>query len=234
LYVVLLDEFNLAAPGYYFSQLLQVVARPAEQRVVQLFDPAVAGDRVHQIRLHPNVSFWGTINYDETTERLSPRLLDRTGMIFLTARDVVTAVPEAAPRGGRKGFKAGAISQALARPAEQCPEASWERMQPLLDLLKQASEDWGPGQDLSPRVLDGLRRYLANAGGLLAPTRAVDFAFQQRVLPLLRGRGPKYAARVQALADRLTEGGLDRSARHVREAMAFAEGNFGDIDFLAY
>ena len=32
--------------------------------------------------LNPNVSFWGTINYDETTERLSPRLLDRTGMIF--------------------------------------------------------------------------------------------------------------------------------------------------------
>jgi hypothetical protein len=234
LYVVLLDEFNLAAPEYYFSQLLQVVARPAEQRVVQLFDPAVAAGRVHQIRLHPNVSFWGTINYDETTERLSPRLLDRTGMIFLTARDVVPTAPEAGPRGGRKGFKAGPLCQTFTRSADQCPDDYWEHLQPLLELLKQPSEDWGSGQDLSPRVLEGLKRYLANAAGLLAPTRAADFAFQQRVLPLLRGRGPKYTARVQVLADRLTEGGLDRSARHVREAIAFAEGNFGDIDFLAY
>src|SRR5439155_26977585 len=44
LYLILLDEFNLAAPEYYFSQLLQIVTRPPEQRLLSLFDPAaVAG-----------------------------------------------------------------------------------------------------------------------------------------------------------------------------------------------
>ena len=118
--MVLMDEFNLAAPEYYFSQLLQVLPRMAgattaapagrdgpakkpapaapasssagqenESRVLRLYDPAghgTADAATHQIVLHPNVVFWGTINYDETTERLSPRLLDRTGMVFLTAR----------------------------------------------------------------------------------------------------------------------------------------------------
>ena len=36
-----------------------------------------------RVTLSPNLRFWGTINYDETTERLSPRVLDRTGMISL-------------------------------------------------------------------------------------------------------------------------------------------------------
>ena len=57
---------------------------------------------------------------------------------------------------------------------------------------------------------------------------------EQRVLPVLRGRGPKFTTRVRALGEKLTEKGLERSARHVQDALALAEVNFGDVDFLAY
>ena len=79
-----------------------------------------------------------------------------------------------------------------------------------------------------------VKRYLANAGSVLAPVKAVDFVFQQRVLPVLRGRGVKFNARMQQLRDRLAKDGLDRSARHVSDAIALADVNFGDIDFFAY
>src|SRR5207248_9075518 len=64
IYLVLLDEFNLSAPEYYFSQLLQIVTRPPEQpRVIRLYDaaalPAFSADAVDQIAIHPNVTFWG-------------------------------------------------------------------------------------------------------------------------------------------------------------------------------
>jgi energy-coupling factor transporter ATP-binding protein EcfA2 len=239
LYFVLLDEFNLAAPEYYFSQLLQILTRPVEQRVLHLFDPASLppeAGRVSRVAVNPNVSFWGTINYDETTERLSPRLLDRTGMIFLTARDVLPSLTpaEARARGPMKGVRAGQLVKSLMRPAAQCPDEVWENVAPLLEFLKQPTDECGPGIDLSPRVIDGIKRYLANSLGLLSPTRAVDFVFQQRVLPVLRGRGPKFAARVKALLDRLGERGLERCVRHVRDALALADVHFGDIDFLAY
>src|SRR5262249_48864247 len=110
-------------------------------------------------------------------------------------------------------------------------------IQPLLDLLKRPTEEGGTGIDLSPRVLDGLRRYLANSVGLLSPTRAVDFVFQQRVLPTLRGRGLKFQARIKALLEKLTDpppAAWQPSARHVRDAVALADVDFGDIDFLAY
>ena len=88
--------------------------------------------------------------------------------------------------------------------------------------------------DLSPRVIDGVKRYLANSSGVLSPVRSVDFVFQQRVLPVLRGRGAKFNARMQLLRDRLAKDGYDRSARHVSDAIALADVNFGDIDFFAY
>jgi energy-coupling factor transporter ATP-binding protein EcfA2 len=238
IYVVLLDEFNLAAPEYYFSQLLQTATRPPEQaKVVRLFDPAAThADGIDQLTIYPNVRFWGTINYDETTERLSPRLLDRTGMVFLDARDVLPAVTADEPGAPvlTRGVTAGQLLGTLARTADDCPDELWEMVEPLLALLKRQAEEWGPGIDLSPRVLEGIRRYLANSVGVLPAVRAVDFVFQQRVLPVLRGRGPQFALRVKALGEKLGEKGLDRSARHVQDALALAEAHFGDIDFLAY
>jgi hypothetical protein len=50
----------------------------------------------------------------------------------------------------------------------------------------------------------------------------------------LRGRGPQFTVRVRTLAEKLAGHGLDRSARHVQEALALADLNFGDLDFLAY
>jgi hypothetical protein len=240
LYLILLDEFNLAAPEYYFSQLLQILTRPSDQRVLHLFDPqsvpARTKDPLHEIRIYPNVSVWGTINYDETTERLSPRLLDRTGMIFLSSRDVLGALAVGDPsiRLPRRGVKAGPLFTKFTRHADQCPADLWDLFEPLLELLRRQTDEWGPGIDLSPRVVDAVKRYLANSTGLLAPPRAADFAFEQRVMPVLRGRGAGYTARVRALGDRLAERGLERSARHVRDALAHAELHFGDIDFLAY
>lgn len=237
LYVILLDEFNLAAPEYYFSQLLQLVTRPPEQpRLLRLYDPAMlapgSAAALDSIRVPPSASFWGTINYDETTERLSPRLLDRTGMIVLGASDIVP-VSEPAP-GLTKGVPAGQLVGEFVRRPEQCPEESWELLQPLFNHLADPREGWGPPATLSPRVLEGVRRYLANAEGVMPPRVAADFAFQQRVLPVVRGRGAAFGARVRALADLLAAAGLERSTRHVRSALALADAHYGDIDFLAY
>src|SRR5665213_987657 len=93
--MILLDEFNLASPEYYFTQLMQKLPLADAERKIRLFDRAGKPIEQHapdEIRLHRNVSVWGTINHDETTERLSTRLLDRTGTIFLSSRDVAPSV----------------------------------------------------------------------------------------------------------------------------------------------
>jgi hypothetical protein len=238
-----MDEFNLAAPEYYFSQLLQLMSRPAgPDRVLRLFDATSvrqsSNGTVDRIELNANVNFWGTINYDETTERLSPRLLDRSGMIFLGVGDVVplsagtTAGTSAA--GSSKGIAARQLVERFIRNANAMPEESWTLLEPFLSMIAKPSDTWGEGATLSPRVLEAVKRYLANAKDLLPAERAVDYVIEQRVLPVLRGRGPKFTERMKVLADMLSEKGLNRSALHVKDALSIAESNFGDVDFLAY
>jgi hypothetical protein len=79
-----------------------------------------------------------------------------------------------------------------------------------------------------------MRRYLANSVGLLDPAVAADFGFEQRILPILRGRGNGFKERVNALSKLLEDGGLARSATHIESALGHADLNFDAIDFFAY
>ena len=234
IYLVLLDEFNLAAPEYYFSQLLQALPGDDPVREIALYDPATTGGDGFpaSIALTPNLRFWGTINYDETTERLSPRVLDRTGIIFLQETDVKKAIDR--PTAPMPGVSAADLFGKFVKDADDCPTESWELVSPAVDWLRSTEAEYGPRIELSPRVQGGIRRYLANAAAVFEPRLAADFAVQQRVLPVLRGRGPGFLARIRRLQEMLFEKGLARSAQHVERALAQAEQQFGEIDFLAY
>ena len=236
IYFVLLDEFNLAAPEYYFSQLMQVLFRDTEPREVRLFEPRSEEDSYWKVAIHPNVRFCATINYDETTERLSPRLLDRTGMIFLASSDCLPElVDEAAgPPEEFKGARAESVFVEQRRGPGDCPGDSWELFAKATEATTKSSDDLGAGFSLSPRSRMAVQTYLANARGVLPPNAAADFAFQQRVLPLLRGRGPQFDRRVDRVLEVLQDIGLDRSASHVRESKRIASTTFGEIDFFAY
>jgi energy-coupling factor transporter ATP-binding protein EcfA2 len=234
IYFMLLDEFNLAAPEYYFAQLLQVLPGDTTERTLSLYDTAggPTSGFPDRVTLGPNVRFWGTINYDETTERLSPRTLDRTGMIFLGEADVRQASYDELPR--PPGLPAHTLFTQWYQPPSACPDEAWQLVTPIFDLLRATDPNWGPRLELSPRVQQAMRRYLANAQTVLPVATAVDFVVQQRVLPVLRGRGEAFVARLRRLAELLGETGLTRSGKHVDDAIQRANTQFGDVDFLSY
>jgi hypothetical protein len=233
-YIVLLDEFNLAAPEYYFSQLLQVLPSEGPGREVMLYDPGRAGHNGYpsRVTLGPNLRFWGTINYDETTERLSPRTLDRTGMIFLGDADVKPTLDDELP--AMPAVTAGELFGKFYSSPEQCPEDRWELVSQVIDLLRSPDDAFGPRVELSPRVRRAIRRYLANSADVLDLHAAVDFAVQQRILPVVRGRGDDFLARIRRLGELLSGANLPRSARHIEEALKRSEQQFGELDFLTY
>ena len=91
IYNVLLDELNLAPPEYYFSEFLRILQMAEEERTLRLYSPLsnLEGDPVPaQLTVGPNVAFWGTVNLDETTESLSPRMLDRVHFVVLGPEDL--------------------------------------------------------------------------------------------------------------------------------------------------
>jgi energy-coupling factor transporter ATP-binding protein EcfA2 len=235
LYVVLLDEFNLSAPEYYFSQLLQLLPREEYPKTLRLYDSRSSAEDLSQVSLHPNLRFWGTINYDETTERLSPRLLDRTGLVYLSPDDVSTSMGrDIGQQPTTMGVPWRKIADNYIKGPDQCSSDVWDLLQACIDTLSEQNESMGPPIVISPRCRRAVMTYLANANSVLTPQIAVDFAFEQRILPLLRGGGDEFRKRVSTLLGVLRSDGLSRSATRIEAAINRSNAVFGDIDLLGY
>ena len=88
--LMLLDEANLSPMEYYWSDWMRLCdeqGASGEPAPISLWDKSKT--------LIPNtLRFLATINNDNTTEPLSPRLIDRAAVITLPQIDVLDAVPE--------------------------------------------------------------------------------------------------------------------------------------------
>lgn len=91
-YFIILDEMNLSRVEYYFSDFVVQLEDTADP-YIELFDNASIDVRLpntgigqyiqqgNQLRIPPNVTFFGTINDDETTFAISDKIYDRAQVI---------------------------------------------------------------------------------------------------------------------------------------------------------
>ena len=188
LYPICLDEMNLAQVEHYFSDFLQILELPEDRRTLRCFSPeAVAANAVFReyasVNIPPTVRFIGTVNFDETTKRLSPRLLDRVNLIYLNdgLRSRGQAKPSAADAG------AGVCASTY---------ASWRKEAPLSANVERHLDDLAEplrklGVMVSPRVRSAMCRYVATASPLIgtgekAENIAFDEQLAQRILSKVR------------------------------------------------
>lgn len=94
-YFIILDEMNLSHVEYYFADFLSVLGSGRDdegwtREPLRLHSHAVKDQDGYEIpptlRLPPNLYIIGTINVDETTYMLSPKVLDRA--FTIEVRDV--------------------------------------------------------------------------------------------------------------------------------------------------
>ncbi len=189
-YLVCLEELNLAQPEHYLADIIQAISRAPGNQLINIFDPrAVRTDDPFRpyahLELSPNLIIVGTVNFDETTRRLSTRLLDRCNLIEF-------AVDDQLPVLGMRMAKTGA-NQVEGSPVLQSNRDRWTRntnvptraievlagMQPELNTL---------GCGLTPRRLSSIYRFVANAESLCSFNEALDMQLRQRILPQIRGR----------------------------------------------
>ena len=98
LHIICLDEMNLSRVEYYFATFLSLMQADAGKRTIRLLPPDIEqrlGEdeyahlkRYRSFELPENVRFIGTINMDDTTYDLSPKVIDRSFFItFDNAND---------------------------------------------------------------------------------------------------------------------------------------------------
>ena len=102
LYVVVLDEVNIARVEYYFAEFLSLLELPdPEKRQLEVVSDERAGDPrlLHggRLRLPDNVWFVGTANNDDSTFAISDKVYDRAMILNLDSRGRPFDAPKASP-----------------------------------------------------------------------------------------------------------------------------------------
>lgn len=84
MFIVIFDEMNLAQVEHWFSPFISLLEVSDDKRYLQLFN-----ERSHcmnqypsKIKIGQNITFVGTVNFDETTKLFSDRLLDRANVFI--------------------------------------------------------------------------------------------------------------------------------------------------------
>ena len=97
MYHVCLDEMNLARPEYYMAEVLSRMEMDGDLRVLQLYEAKEDVGFPRRITLPPNLRIIGTVNNDDTTNPLSPKVLDRAVYLKCDQIDLVTFFGERLP-----------------------------------------------------------------------------------------------------------------------------------------
>lgn len=209
LWPVLIEELNLASPEYYLAR--PISAFEAAGAELRLYDAALGP--VNAARYPPafavpdSVRLVGTVNVDDTVERLSPRFLSRASVIWVepSADAAPWRVEDDVPR---HRVRWAALSGLTARGGSD--------LGPIREVVDFLQAHRIPGAP-TVRTQRAIGRYLGAATGLLAPSRAQDLQVLQRILPPIRGTGPRWRGVLDALADLLEKRGWARSATRTRE-----------------
>lgn len=88
IYIIVLDEVNIARIEYYFAEFLSLLEYPnPEQRTLEITNDSWAKDpkllNEGRLKIKPNVYFLGTANNDESTFSISDKVYDRAMILNL-------------------------------------------------------------------------------------------------------------------------------------------------------
>jgi hypothetical protein len=214
IYLVTLDEMNLAHVEYYFSGFLQALEHSREIRSFDAssVEPSIAFAPYARLTIPRSVRFVGTVNFDETTKQLSLRLLDRANLIQLRPVEQTSffsAGTEQRPRVDGPPVRMQHFREwRRTLPLERDLATLWDRLQQSLTRL---------GTPITPRRRQAILEFVASVPPELAtPLQALDLQIAQRLVPHIRGL---YRPGAQEALEEL-EHGLTQHAYGFAEAVA--------------
>jgi phage host-nuclease inhibitor protein Gam len=230
---VLLDEMNLSSVEHYLSDF---IAQADDD------EGEVTYGRV-PLRYDRALRFIGTVNYDETTETISPRMLSRASVIYI------------APPKSRHISSQGDLPEPPSPPPITMDELEpfWGARPEFEDdvdeevkfkeLATYMEQEYDEGKRLGrPIILDSrvilaIKRFCNATRDIISPERgrygSLDFAFAQRVLTRVRGSGPDYARRLQNLMKKCDSAGMVESAQALKRILENGQDN-DEYDFFAF
>ena len=227
-FLILLDEANLSPIEHYWAAFLRICDfDSASDRSISL-----GGDE--RIKLPEFLRFLATVNFDHTTEELSPRFLDRSWVIMLEPSRIDEEMDDNVENADSM-IAFGDIKDAFSvREDDSIDEAiqnKWITIQKIFkDRLMQ----------IMPRNLKMVKKYCAVACRCMErdtpSTRfaPLDYAFSQKILPTINGSGENYELLIEDLLKECTSQNMPLTAKHLERMKRNATDNLGFYQFFSH
>lgn len=222
---ILLDEANLSPIEHYWSNFMG-----------QSDDTLKSIDLSNQVLNIPkNLRFIATINNDETTEKLSPRILNRAAIIYMNnnmeddINNVDFDLEDLYPIGySELESLFGRSSTPIFTKQED------EIFKKITNILEMKKHEYGKSIMISYRKKEAIKQYCHKGRGLLEmytdnPLTALDLAIKQHILPLISGYGYGLQKRLTDLAEIFELLDLKYSHDHLKEMI-----NYGNLEMNCY
>ena len=224
-FFMLLDEANLSPLEHYWAAFLRICDfDSASVRTINM-----GGHSILQVPNH--LRFLATVNFDHTTEELSPRFIDRSWIITLAPEDINTNPMAVCDPESAKIISFQSLLKAFS-PTDQKFDPTileeWNAIQTIFSSNK---------MPIFPRNLKMVRNYFQVAFSCMDTSREenrfapLDYAVSQKILPTINGTGEKYKGLVDALLTRCA-GKLPLCYKHLLRIKEAAENNLGFYQFF--
>lgn len=192
---IILDEANLSPLEHYWSSFYNLTDSTGMLEVKLGHNET--------IKFPNNLRFIGTINYDHTTEELSPRVLDRINIIQLNkSEDILfSTITNSKIKNIQISFKRCIEffelmhKDSIELKIDEKIEKSYREIKSEFKNLKIF---------ISPRVEIAIKRYIIVASKYMSDVnKPLDYCIAQRLLPLINLQGSEIKFKLEILKDHL-------------------------------
>jgi signal recognition particle GTPase len=230
---ILLDEANLSPMEHYWSDFMRF-SDSESTREVQIRESAY---ELKNYSLSNSLRFIGTINYDHTTEVLSPRLIDRAPVIILDPPPHELNIPMLFSESISTEIEEMGYSRLKELFIPTRAELSREEkglLDQILNILQNDDIKLGLPVVISPRKIKAIFSYVTTGREVLNSDSnqftALDYAVLQNVLPLLDGHGESFKARLHELGERMKQ--LPLSSTRLKRIISYGSNNYDNFRFF--
>lgn len=232
-YWFLLDEANLSPIEHYWSSFMAMCDTHRE-KIIQLGD-----QNNNNFKIPSSVRFIATINNDNTTELLSPRIIDRVPIITIqhikTTEDENDSIDDI-PKDSTSSILPQDTLNNLFTPSKE-KGFNTDEKRVFDDVVKCLETDLEnlPIVPVSPRKRKIIEEYCTLARDLMQEKyglRSLDIAISQHILPVINGNGDTYRQRLKALEKVLYERDLTYSYSMLQKIIVTGEAQYGFYRFL--
>lgn len=201
--LVLLDEANLSSIEHYWSDFLGMCDPEGINRMI---DTGIPSHKDRYINVGENIRFIATINNDSTTERLSPRLIDRVPVITMDhSINFNRPLQNVENYDGAIDFSKFNESFNVSSIDASFTQDEQYILDNIIDTLASPIKRTTSIR-VSQRKVNAMKRYCQVANEIEGMhTPPLDYAVSQHILPLIEGYGSAFKERLINLEQKLSE-----------------------------